>query len=148
MTFSPSSRACFAGPTSFNRTIANDFFRALEQAEEQEHRRHCEALQDEEDNKAEIYNHVTGDFLTEAKEQAESTRGPDKPLATRYKGMTADQLRAFRDAQALQMKEIEVKAAERLVETMPGVVTDARARFGQANKKGSVLLKKSFFFRE
>ena len=73
---------------------------------------------------------------------------PDKPLATRYKGMTADQLRAFRDAQALQMKEIEVKAAERLVETMPGVVAAARARFGQANKKGSVLLKKSFFFRE
>ena len=81
------------------------FNRAL--AEEQEHRRHCEALQDEEDNKAEIYNHVTGDFLTEAKEQAESTRGPDKPLATRYKGMSADQLRAFRDAQAFQMKEIE-----------------------------------------
>nr|XP_034171200.1 RIB43A-like with coiled-coils protein 2 [Osmia lignaria]XP_034171201.1 RIB43A-like with coiled-coils protein 2 [Osmia lignaria] len=81
------------------------FNRAM--AEEQEYRRHCEALRDEEDKKAEIYNHVTGDFLTEAKEQAESTRGPHKPLASRYKGMTADQLRLFRQEQVRQMKEIE-----------------------------------------
>ncbi|XP_034171200.2 RIB43A-like with coiled-coils protein 2 [Osmia lignaria lignaria] len=81
------------------------FNRAM--AEEQEYRRHCEALRDEEDKKAEIYNHVTGDFLTEAKEQAESTRGPHKPLASRYKGMTADQLRLFRQEQVRQMKDIE-----------------------------------------
>ncbi|XP_043253277.1 RIB43A-like with coiled-coils protein 2 [Colletes gigas] len=81
------------------------FNRAL--AEEQERYRHCEALRDEEDKKAEIYNHVTGDFLMEAKEQAESTRGPHKPLASRYKGMSADELKIFRDAQARQMKEIE-----------------------------------------
>ncbi|KAK1131399.1 hypothetical protein K0M31_017684 [Melipona bicolor] len=81
------------------------FNRAL--AEEQEYRRHCEALQEEEDKKADIYNHVTGDFLTEAKEQAESTHGPHKPLASRYKGMTADELRVFREAQAQQLKEIE-----------------------------------------
>ncbi|CAL7936695.1 unnamed protein product [Xylocopa violacea] len=81
------------------------FNRAL--AEEQEYRRRCEALQEEEDKRADIYNHVTGDFLTEAKEQAESTRGPQKPLASRYKGMTADELRAFREAQARQLKEIE-----------------------------------------
>ncbi|XP_053973301.1 RIB43A-like with coiled-coils protein 2 [Hylaeus volcanicus] len=82
---------------SFNRALA----------EEQERRRHCEALRDEEDKKAEIYNHVTGDFLTEAKEQAESTRGPHKPLASRYKGMSADELRVFREEQARQMIEIE-----------------------------------------
>ncbi|XP_043276619.1 RIB43A-like with coiled-coils protein 2 [Venturia canescens] len=81
------------------------FNRAL--AEEQEHRRRCEALQDEEDKRAEIYNHVTGDFLTEAKEQADSNRGPNKPLASRYKGMTSDQLKVFRDEQARQMEEIE-----------------------------------------
>ncbi|KZC07474.1 PREDICTED: RIB43A-like with coiled-coils protein 2 [Dufourea novaeangliae] len=81
------------------------FNRAL--ADEQERRRHCEALLDEEDKKAEIYNHVTGDFLTEAKEQAESTRGPLKPLASRYKGMNPDELKAFRDGQARQMEEIE-----------------------------------------
>ncbi|OAD57189.1 RIB43A-like with coiled-coils protein 2 [Eufriesea mexicana] len=81
------------------------FNRAL--AEEQEYRRHCEALREEEDKKADIYNHVTGDFLTEAKEQAESTRGPHKPLASRYKGMTADELRVFGEARALQLKEIE-----------------------------------------
>lgn len=81
------------------------FNRAL--AEEQEYRRRCEALQEEEDKKADIYNHVTGDFLSEAKEQAESTRGPHRPLATRYKGMTTEELRAFREAQANQLKEIE-----------------------------------------
>ncbi|XP_043525985.1 RIB43A-like with coiled-coils protein 2 [Frieseomelitta varia] len=81
------------------------FNRAL--AEEQEYRRHCEALQEEEDKKADIYNHVTGDFLTEAKEQAESAHGPRKPLASRYKGMTAEELRVFREAQAQQLKEIE-----------------------------------------
>ncbi|XP_033321550.2 RIB43A-like with coiled-coils protein 2 [Megalopta genalis] len=81
------------------------FNRAL--AEEQDHRRRCEALQEEEDKKAEIYNHVTGDFLTEAKEQAESTRGPQKPLASRYKGMSPEELRAIRDAQASQMLEIQ-----------------------------------------
>lgn len=78
------------------------------QAEEQQHRRHCEAVQDEEDKKAEIYNHVTGDFLTEAREQAESIRGPCRPLVDRYKGMTADELKVFRDAQLQQMEEIRV----------------------------------------
>ncbi|XP_076620172.1 RIB43A-like with coiled-coils protein 2 [Colletes latitarsis] len=90
------------------------FNRAL--AEEQERHRHCEALRDEEDKKTEIYNHVTGDFLMEAKEQADSTRGPHKPLASRYKGMSADELKIFRDAQACQMKEIEnIKLEEKQV---------------------------------
>lgn len=88
------------------------FNRAL--AEEQQQRRHCEAIQDEEDKKAEIYNHVTGDFLTEAREQAESTRGPYRPLADRYKGMTADELKVFRDAQLEQMEEIrKIKLQEK-----------------------------------
>ncbi|XP_070150468.1 RIB43A-like with coiled-coils protein 1 [Polyergus mexicanus] len=88
------------------------FNRAL--AEEQQHRRHCEAIQDEEDKKAEIYNHVTGDFLTEAREQADSTRSPYRPLADRYKGMTADELKVFRDAQLEQMEEIrKIKSEEK-----------------------------------
>ncbi|XP_012216528.1 RIB43A-like with coiled-coils protein 2 [Linepithema humile] len=86
------------------------FNRAL--AEEQQHRRHCEAIQDEEDKKAEIYNHVTGDFLTEAREQAESCRGPYKPLVSRYKGMTADELKVFRDAQLEQIEEIRKNKLE------------------------------------
>ncbi|XP_011646865.1 RIB43A-like with coiled-coils protein 2 isoform X2 [Pogonomyrmex barbatus] len=90
------------------------FNRAL--AEEQHHRRHCEAVQDEEDKKAEIYNHVTGDFLTEAREQAESTRGPYKPLVNRYKGMTADELKVFRDAQLQQIEEIRnIKLEEKRI---------------------------------
>ncbi|KYM99597.1 PREDICTED: RIB43A-like with coiled-coils protein 2 [Cyphomyrmex costatus] len=90
------------------------FNRAL--AEEQQHRRHCEAVQDEEDKKAEIYNHVTGDFLTEAREQAESTRGPHKPLTDRYKGMTTDELKVFRDAQLQQMEEIsKIKFEEKCI---------------------------------
>lgn len=85
-----------------------EFISARLQAEEQQQRRHCEAIQDEEDKKAEIYNHVTGDFLTEAREQAESTRGPYRPLPDRYKGMTANELKVFRDAQLEQMEEIRV----------------------------------------
>lgn len=85
-----------------------EFISTRLQAEEQQQRRHCEAIQDEEDKKAEIYNHVTGDFLTEAREQAESTRGPYRPLADRYKGMTTDELKVFRDAQLEQMEEIRV----------------------------------------
>jgi len=78
------------------------------QAEEQQHRRHCEAVQDEEDKKAEIYNHVNGDFLTEAKEQAGSVQGPHKRLSSRYKGMTAVELKVFRDGQLEQMEQIRV----------------------------------------
>lgn len=78
------------------------------QAEEQQHRRRREAIQDEEDKKAEIYNHVTGDFLTEAREQTESAYGPRKPLASRYKGMTVDELKVFREAQLKQMEELRV----------------------------------------
>ncbi|XP_033215002.1 RIB43A-like with coiled-coils protein 2 isoform X2 [Belonocnema kinseyi] len=81
------------------------FNRAL--ADEQEYRRRCEEIQDEEDNRAEIYNHVTGDFLTEAKEQAESNRGPNKPLASRYKGMTSEELKAYREEQLRQMEDIQ-----------------------------------------
>lgn len=48
------------------------------------------ALQDDEDARAEIYNHVTGDFLTEPKDLAESALGPGRLLVTRYKGMTSE----------------------------------------------------------
>ncbi|XP_048512054.1 RIB43A-like with coiled-coils protein 2 isoform X2 [Athalia rosae] len=75
-------------------------------AEEQDYRRRTTAMQEEEDKKAEIYNHVTGDFLTEAPEQAMSNKGPNKPLASRYKGMSAAELKAYRDVQAVQMEEI------------------------------------------
>lgn len=53
---------------------------------------------------------MTGDFLTEAREQAESTRGPHRPLTSRYKGMTEDELKVFRNAQLEQMKELQVSA--------------------------------------
>lgn len=79
------------------------------QAEEQEQRRRWLAAQDDEDNRAEIYNHVTGDFLTESKDQALSTRGPERPLAGRYKGMTSEELKIIRDEQARQMGEIQVR---------------------------------------
>lgn len=87
-----------------------EFISVRLQATEQQHRRQCEAIQEEEDNKAEIYNHVTGDFLTEAREQAQSTRGPHRPLASRYKGMTEDELKVFRNAQLEQMRELQVSA--------------------------------------
>ncbi|XP_046836004.1 RIB43A-like with coiled-coils protein 2 isoform X1 [Vespa crabro] len=111
---------------SFNRAMA----------EEQEHRRLCEAAQDEEDKKAEIYNHVTGDFLTEAPEQAESNRGPKKPLASRYKGMTADQLKVFRDEQARQMEEIQkMKLDEKRINVEWDRLMNAHAQTAEAYQR-------------
>lgn len=111
---------------SFNRALA----------EEQEHRRLCEAAQDEEDKKAEIYNHVTGDFLTEAPEQAESTRGPSKPLATRYKGMTAEDLKVFRDEQARQMEEIQkMKLEEKRMNEEWNKLMNAHAQTAEAYQR-------------
>ncbi|KAK0167236.1 hypothetical protein PV327_004662 [Microctonus hyperodae] len=81
----------------FNRTLA----------EEQEYRRRCDAIKEEEDKQADIYNHVTGDFLTEAKEQAASSSGPNKLLGYRYKGMTDNELKAIYEEQAQQMLEIQ-----------------------------------------
>ncbi|XP_058791408.1 RIB43A-like with coiled-coils protein 2 [Phymastichus coffea] len=86
------------------------FNRAL--AEEQEQRRRCLAAQEDEDARAEIYNHVTGDFLTEPKDLANSALGPSKILANRFKGMTSAQLRVFRDEQGRQMQEIQRMKAE------------------------------------
>lgn len=85
------------------------------EAEEQEYRNKCEAIKDEEDKRAEIYNHLTGDFLTEAREQALSHCGPNKLLAYRYKGMTSDELEAIWNEQARQMKEIQVSFKIQLV---------------------------------
>ncbi|XP_066589488.1 RIB43A-like with coiled-coils protein 2 [Prorops nasuta] len=76
-------------------------------ADEQEQRRRWEAAQDDEDKKTEIYNHVTGDFLMEAREQAESIRGPDRPLQDRYKGMSAEEIKVYRDGQIHQIREIQ-----------------------------------------
>ncbi|XP_057318243.1 RIB43A-like with coiled-coils protein 2 isoform X2 [Microplitis mediator] len=90
------------------------FNRAL--AEEQEYRNKCEAIKDEEDKRAEIYNHVTGDFLTEAPEQALSYCGPNKLLACRYKGMTSDEIKCIWEEQARQMKQIQkMKEEERQI---------------------------------
>ncbi|OXU28177.1 hypothetical protein TSAR_003628 [Trichomalopsis sarcophagae] len=86
------------------------FNRAL--AQEKAERKRCRALQDNEAARAEIYNHVTGDFLTEPKDQAESVHGPKKLLVTRYKGMTSEQLKVIRDEQARQMEEIQRMRAE------------------------------------
>ncbi|KAL7288715.1 hypothetical protein TKK_0017440 [Trichogramma kaykai] len=87
---------------SFNKALAD----------EQEARKRCRAAQDLEDARAEIYNHVTGDFLTEAPEQAISTRGPGKPIASRYKGMSAAEIKVFRDEQARQMQQIQLMRQE------------------------------------
>lgn len=81
---------------------------SLVKAEEHQRLRKCEAEQEEEDKRAEIYNHVMSDFLCEAREQAESIHGPKRPLASRYKGMTPDQIRGIRSEQMRQMEDREV----------------------------------------
>ncbi|XP_011297589.1 RIB43A-like with coiled-coils protein 2 [Fopius arisanus] len=86
----------------FNRKLAG----------EQDQRRRVENFQDEENNRAEIFNHVTGDFLMEAKVQAGSSLGPHRVLADRYKGMTLDELKAIWAEQLQQMDEIQRMRAE------------------------------------
>ncbi|XP_014206591.1 RIB43A-like with coiled-coils protein 2 [Copidosoma floridanum] len=87
-----------------NEATAN-FNRAL--AAEQEQRKCWLAAQEAEDSRAEIYNHVTGDFLNESRDQANSVCGPQRPLVAHYKGMSSRELEVIRDEQARQMGEIQ-----------------------------------------
>lgn len=67
-----------------------------------------EDLHETEANNAEIYNALTGDFLTEAN-CAESNFGPNRAQGFKYKGMTEEEKMRFRDAQRKQVEENKVK---------------------------------------
>lgn len=62
-----------------------------------------------EDKMAEVYNSITGDFLTENPELGfNSALGPGKISVSLYKGLTPAMKQAIYDEQANQREEIKV----------------------------------------
>ncbi|XP_069501340.1 RIB43A-like with coiled-coils protein 2 isoform X2 [Ambystoma mexicanum] len=86
--------------------LATENFNKAQAAEVAERRR-LEKQQEEDDNFAEIYNHLTGDILTENPDQAISWFGPQRVVSDRWKGMSPEQLEAIRHTQELQRQENE-----------------------------------------
>ncbi|XP_078520631.1 RIB43A-like with coiled-coils protein 2 [Lissotriton helveticus] len=84
--------------------LATENFNKAQAAEAAERQR-LQRQQEEDDNFAEIYNHLTGDILTENPAQAASGFGPDRVVPDRWKGMSPQQLEVIRHGQELQRQE-------------------------------------------
>lgn len=84
--------------------LATENFNKAQAAEAAERQR-LQKQQEEDDNFAEIYNHLTGDILTENPSQAASCFGPDRVVPYRWKGMSPQQLEEIRHSQELQRQE-------------------------------------------
>ncbi|XP_061469987.1 RIB43A-like with coiled-coils protein 1 [Rhineura floridana] len=80
-----------------------DFNRA--QAAGVAEQQHLAQQREQDDNHAEIYNHLTGDILTENPDIAQSLVGPHRIITDRWKGMTAAEVEAVRKMQEEQRKE-------------------------------------------
>lgn len=74
-------------------------------AMESSERRKLEKQQEEENNFAEIYNHLTGDILTENPAMAASSYGPHRVVPDRWKGMSSEQLKSILEIQEQQQQE-------------------------------------------
>ncbi|XP_069841892.1 RIB43A-like with coiled-coils protein 2 isoform X2 [Dendropsophus ebraccatus] len=83
----------------------NSYNQAL--AMEASERRRLHKQQEEDNNFAEIYNHLTGDILTENPAVAVSAFGPHRVVPDRWKGMSPEQLKAILDIQKQQCQEKE-----------------------------------------
>ncbi|XP_018424640.1 PREDICTED: RIB43A-like with coiled-coils protein 2 [Nanorana parkeri] len=81
----------------------NNFNQALSMEESE--RRKLEKKQEEDHNFAEIYNHLTGDILTENPAAAVSGYGPHRVVPDRWKGMSPEQLKAILETQEQQRQE-------------------------------------------
>ncbi|KAM9326937.1 RIB43A-like with coiled-coils protein 2 [Gastrophryne carolinensis] len=64
-----------------------------------------EKQQEEDNNFAEIYNHLTGDILTENPGAAVSAYGPHRVVPDRWKGMSPEQLKSILEVQEQQRQE-------------------------------------------
>ncbi|KAM4663011.1 RIB43A-like with coiled-coils protein 2 [Discoglossus pictus] len=83
----------------------NNFNQAL--ALEASERERLEKLKEQDNNFAEIYNHLTGDILTENPDVAVSCFGPDHILANRWKGMSPEEHKVIWETQEQQRKETQ-----------------------------------------
>jgi hypothetical protein len=81
----------------------------LLQADEKALQRRLDEAKELEDKQAEIYNHVTGDMLTENPEVANSSLGPGRKIQYLYKGMSPEERENVRKEQLRQIVENEVR---------------------------------------
>jgi hypothetical protein len=81
----------------------------LLQADEKALKRRLDEAKELEDKQAEIYNHVTGDLLTENPEVANSSFGPGRKIQYLYKGMSPEERENVRKEQLRQIVENEVR---------------------------------------
>ncbi|KAM7134467.1 RIB43A-like with coiled-coils protein 1 [Macrochelys suwanniensis] len=89
-----------------------DYNRAQAAEAAEQHRLACQREQD--DNQAEIHNHLTGQLLTEDPAVAQSPLGPHRILTDRWKGMSPEQVEAVWKAQEEQRQENQrLREAER-----------------------------------
>lgn len=79
----------------------------IQAAEAAEQQRQAQQ-QEQDDNDAEIYNHLTGNILTENPDVAKSLLGPHRMLIDRWKGMRPEQVEAVKKIRAEQCKETQV----------------------------------------
>ncbi|CAH0397179.1 unnamed protein product [Chilo suppressalis] len=68
--------------------------------------------QEEADNTAEMYNHLTSDMLTENPDVAKSALGKNRAIGFMYKGMNEEELKKFYAAQKEQMAAAKAKREE------------------------------------
>ncbi|XP_065279142.1 RIB43A-like with coiled-coils protein 1 [Emys orbicularis] len=108
-----------------------DYNRAQAAEAAEQHRLACQREQD--DNQAEIHNHLTGQLLTEDPAVAESPLGPHRILTDRWKGMSPKQVEAVWKAQEEQRQENQrLREAERQREAEWEVQRQLAARAAMA----------------
>ncbi|XP_067408319.1 RIB43A-like with coiled-coils protein 1 [Emydura macquarii macquarii] len=89
-----------------------DYNRAQAAEVAEQRQRACQREQD--DNQAEIHNHLTGELLTEDPAVAQSLLGPHRILTDRWKGLSPEQVEAVWQAQEQQRQENQrAREAER-----------------------------------
>ncbi|XP_075234790.1 RIB43A-like with coiled-coils protein 2 [Lycorma delicatula] len=85
---------------------------------EQATQRRMQEMRDLEDKRAEIYNAITGDFLTENPDTAISCLGLNRIIGSQYKGMHPHEKEAIRKEQLQQIEENKMKReAEKKLES-------------------------------
>ncbi|XP_050089461.1 RIB43A-like with coiled-coils protein 2 [Anopheles aquasalis] len=79
---------------------------------EQDQQRRRKEREEQEDNLAEIYNHLTSDLLTENPDAAKSSFGPNRVITAQYKGMSPEELEQIRQQQEQQLEELNRRRQE------------------------------------
>uniref|UniRef100_A0A670Y3W0 RIB43A-like with coiled-coils protein 1 n=1 Tax=Pseudonaja textilis TaxID=8673 RepID=A0A670Y3W0_PSETE len=87
-----------------------DFNRA--QAAEVAEQQRVSQQREQDDNYAEIHNHLTGNLLLEDPSVAKSLLGPHRVITDRWKGMSPEQLQAVWQMQKEQCRENQVRDKE------------------------------------